>query len=433
MGGGRASSSKKPPGSQEGGTEVFSRHLHRVPLYADGVSLALRFLHMNECQMGENDCQTRIPHSICKNTYGSYECVCSEYRQLVNNSCERHGLSWHLTDPLYKFPFSRCENFFCVSLQQLTCAPREGTAELIHAASIMSTRLPLASVKRDIRAIMIKRVLTATVISTYLKARSRRHGSSSSLSIEQTTPLLLVSAVRDKIGKLVESYLPEKRRRRAVPHDVDKQVLPFSGERMCTKKGGTDTRNVDECETRPCSKDRVCVNTPGSYKCECPQGYSLHENGECVSDHTCTGDHSCDPVFADCIQETPTSYSCKCKEHLEGNGKKGGCKRKSSTNTRHTLGTFFAEGASSDTPGWIWGLIGCVVLLIGVGIYFLYSKCKQGTRRPEHDVLLPDSSGRKHVNRGTESLRLRSRRQYSILVRIGGEGAAGKLKSGSDF
>lgn len=42
----------------------------------------------------------------------------------------------------------------------------------------------------------------------------------------------------------------------------------------------------DECRRSlpPCVPIAQCVNTPGSYRCECPAGYRLHQNG-----HNCQG------------------------------------------------------------------------------------------------------------------------------------------------
>ena len=47
-----------------------------------------------------------------------------------------------------------------------------------------------------------------------------------------------------------------------------------------------ETNDIDECELYPnklCS--HTCVNTIGSYRCECPQGYSLHsDESTCIKD-----------------------------------------------------------------------------------------------------------------------------------------------------
>lgn len=44
--------------------------------------------------------------------------------------------------------------------------------------------------------------------------------------------------------------------------------------------------DIDECELYPnklCS--HICVNTVGSYRCECPNGYSLHtDESTCIRD-----------------------------------------------------------------------------------------------------------------------------------------------------
>ena len=37
--------------------------------------------------------------------------------------------------------------------------------------------------------------------------------------------------------------------------------------------------DVDECELSPC--EGHCINTPGSYKCVCLQGYQLEQDGSC--------------------------------------------------------------------------------------------------------------------------------------------------------
>lgn len=60
--------------------------------------------------------------------------------------------------------------------------------------------------------------------------------------------------------------------------------------------------DIDECELYPnklCS--HICVNTVGSYRCECPDGYSLHtDESTCIRDqdsrkliiiHTCLCQH----------------------------------------------------------------------------------------------------------------------------------------------
>ena len=51
--------------------------------------------------------------------------------------------------------------------------------------------------------------------------------------------------------------------------------------------GGTKCSvDVDECgaASSPCtSNNTVCVNSPGSYACECQTGYQKNDQDECVS------------------------------------------------------------------------------------------------------------------------------------------------------
>lgn len=43
----------------------------------------------------------------------------------------------------------------------------------------------------------------------------------------------------------------------------------------------------DECQTNPCTDDNnVCVNTPGSYECQCKAGYERDINGVCTSKYS---------------------------------------------------------------------------------------------------------------------------------------------------
>ncbi|CAH3197854.1 unnamed protein product, partial [Porites evermanni] len=97
--------------------------------------------------------------------------------------------------------------------------------------------------------------------------------------------------------------------------------------------------DVDECkESLPkCHFDADCTNTEGSYSCLCKSGYFgdgfTCEKGECFntnkkslySSHSidnvneCLGDNDCH-TFADCTN-TNGSYTCKCKQGYQGNGK----------------------------------------------------------------------------------------------------------------
>lgn len=66
-------------------------------------------------------------------------------------------------------------------------------------------------------------------------------------------------------------------------------------------------------------KNTRCVNTNGSYFCECKPGYRRIDKFSCSEvDECATGKAICHE-HADCIN-TPGSYRCRCKEGYSGNG-----------------------------------------------------------------------------------------------------------------
>lgn len=71
-------------------------------------------------------------------------------------------------------------------------------------------------------------------------------------------------------------------------------------------------QDLDECKVRPdvCKGGR-CINTDGSFRCECPAGYILDHSGlqcvdadECAQDPRICGNGTC--------TNTPGGYECRC-------------------------------------------------------------------------------------------------------------------------
>ncbi|XP_046442081.1 protein kinase C-binding protein NELL1-like isoform X2 [Daphnia pulex] len=97
--------------------------------------------------------------------------------------------------------------------------------------------------------------------------------------------------------------------------------------------------DINECDTEGgpgghrCGANTVCVNTAGSYRCDCLPGYyhlgsgpgsavDVHHNGtECVEYDECANklDNDCHPTLATCLN-TPGSYQCACRPGYRGNG-----------------------------------------------------------------------------------------------------------------
>lgn len=84
---------------------------------------------------------------------------------------------------------------------------------------------------------------------------------------------------------------------------------------MCPRGGGYDTEgnDIDECRLFPnlCENGR-CMNTVGSYRCVCTQGYkSDSATGQCVDIDECReGQASCDHVCQNMIG----SFRCTCRQ-----------------------------------------------------------------------------------------------------------------------
>uniref|UniRef100_A0A8C9UTS2 Nidogen-2 n=1 Tax=Spermophilus dauricus TaxID=99837 RepID=A0A8C9UTS2_SPEDA len=92
---------------------------------------------------------------------------------------------------------------------------------------------------------------------------------------------------------------------------------------------GRSCVDVNECATgfHRCGPNSVCINLPGSYKCECRSGYEFADD-----QHTCVliapppnpcedGSHTCAPAGqAQCIHHGGRTFSCTCLPGYAGNG-----------------------------------------------------------------------------------------------------------------
>ncbi|XP_066265931.1 uncharacterized protein [Branchiostoma lanceolatum] len=76
--------------------------------------------------------------------------------------------------------------------------------------------------------------------------------------------------------------------------------------------------DIDECKVNPpCDMNATCINTDGSFLCECNIGYE--EIGfKCTDIDECSGDPPCDR-YAECTN-TDGSFLCQCDRGYFGNG-----------------------------------------------------------------------------------------------------------------
>ncbi|XP_066433925.1 uromodulin-like [Eleutherodactylus coqui] len=81
--------------------------------------------------------------------------------------------------------------------------------------------------------------------------------------------------------------------------------------------------DIDECAyswSNHCPD--ICVNTPGAYKCQCPEGFTKNLHNKCVDIDECSDPtfYRCQPL-ANCSKKDGDS-SCSCKVNFTGDGSK---------------------------------------------------------------------------------------------------------------
>ncbi|KAK6969982.1 fibrillin-3, partial [Biomphalaria glabrata] len=84
--------------------------------------------------------------------------------------------------------------------------------------------------------------------------------------------------------------------------------------------GDNCNQDVDECATNgACLLGQICVNTLGSFKCECPSGFE-NISGQCQDINECLDvlDNKCDLSTEDCVNNKG-SYSCECRTGFSRN------------------------------------------------------------------------------------------------------------------
>ncbi|KAK2714568.1 hypothetical protein QYM36_008952 [Artemia franciscana] len=77
--------------------------------------------------------------------------------------------------------------------------------------------------------------------------------------------------------------------------------------------------DVDECEISKgiygnCGANSACTNTPGSFKCQCLEGYTGDARFQCLDIDECSNKEVCGEGAI--CENVPGSYSCKCPDGL---------------------------------------------------------------------------------------------------------------------
>lgn len=137
---------------------------------------------------------------------------------------------------------------------------------------------------------------------------------------------------------------------------------------------GTYCEDIDECEVDNGGCDHICINTVGSYRCECEEGYQCgQDKHQCIDVDECASGQVCNSGY--CVNTMGHYYCIGSRD-----------------NSRDQLGQaspLLGAGVAASTLGagsaMVAGAISTavltVLLMVGVGLTVRWIQNKQRRRR----------------------------------------------------
>ncbi|XP_046860221.1 signal peptide, CUB and EGF-like domain-containing protein 3 [Xenia sp. Carnegie-2017] len=306
---------------------------------------------IDECISNNNPCDSLAE---CKNTQGSYECICPQGYETQNNNCEdidecAAGMDNCHRDAvcinnigsfscLCKAGFLHYKNGrLCLKEQQensstlamiiLACmmfAGLLGTIILFNLCSVLSTNPYNCNCKMH--------WFITEVRLNYTKVKEKV-GYLKDMRCDKPARLHRKRIYKLNVSDVCPNGVPNRDECKLQLHEchqhADCRDLPRSYSCSCRPGftgNGKSCSDIDECSegTATCPRLTVCNNTESGYNCTCKAGYVKDDTEHCVKKEMCSGlSNPCDRETEECFEgESLGNYVCRCKEgfKLTNNG-----------------------------------------------------------------------------------------------------------------
>ncbi|RDD45038.1 Latent-transforming growth factor beta-binding protein 4 [Trichoplax sp. H2] len=247
-----------------------------------------------------NECNSTIswpcyPHQTCENTLGSYKCDCQEgYRQINDTTC---------TDiDECKIGIARCfAPSYCQNLQgSFYCACPANSIQPTNCKKITCPTVTSISNGKVVGSdYSIFKSLVFSCDSGY--ELQGRHNITCMQSGNWSSPIPKCQDI-DECKQQLANCLNTS------------YCVNTEGSYLCECYPGYETSkciDINECEDDVCEANANCQNIPGSYICTCKTGFE-DDGDECVDINECLESSIC-PTNTSC-QNTIGSYKCSCSE-----------------------------------------------------------------------------------------------------------------------